>query len=56
MSRGYISPAIIVTVTTSPIVPAPVVSPLVLTDPEYVDLVAQAVSRLCEYAKRKSPI
>lgn len=35
--------------------PSPVESPLELNDPEYLDLAAQAISRLCEYAKRKAP-
>lgn len=35
--------------------PSPVESPLEPSDPEYIDLAAQAINRLCEFARRKAP-
>lgn len=43
------------TTTTTTTTTSPVESPLTTSDPEFVDLIAQALNRLPEYAKRKGP-
>lgn len=53
--NGWLGGGVEVSGVDEVVLPSPVESPLSTSDPEYVDLVARAINRLPEYAKRKGP-